>query len=186
MYAEKIKDILDDIENKEIDVAGGSVVGMTLSTVNSLIIYIANLTIGKKKYEDVQDRVKEILIKAENLKSQALESIDNDVKILEEILHTYKNRKENFTDYQNACIKGTDFALEVIEIACKTLELSNEISKVGNRMLASDFKICKYYAKASIEAAKENYFINLNSIEEDEIKETYNKKFKQILSEYGE
>ena len=63
MYGEKIKPILEDLENKDIDVAGGGVVGIVLSSVNSLIRYIANLTLGKKKYEDVQDKIKEILEK---------------------------------------------------------------------------------------------------------------------------
>ena len=48
MYNDKIKHILEDLENKDIDIAGGSVVGMVLSTINSLITYIANLTVGKK------------------------------------------------------------------------------------------------------------------------------------------
>ena len=61
MYSEKIEDILNDLENKELEIAGGSVVGIVLSTVNSLIKYIANLTIGKKNYMDVQDRVQELL-----------------------------------------------------------------------------------------------------------------------------
>ena len=67
MYFEKMNPILNDLENKEIEIAGGSVVGIVLSTINSLITYISNLTIGKKKYEDVQDKVKDILLQAEYL-----------------------------------------------------------------------------------------------------------------------
>ena len=51
MYYEKLIPILSDLENKEIEIAGGSVVGMNLATINSLIKYISNLTLGKKKYE---------------------------------------------------------------------------------------------------------------------------------------
>ena len=184
MYSEKIKQILEDIENKEIDVAGGSAVGIILSTVNSLIKYIANLTVGKKKYEDVQEKIKEIIDESEKLKKQALDSIDKDVLVLENLLNTYKKRNENKKEYQEACIQATEFSLEVIKIAYKTLELSNEISKVGNKMLASDFNICKYFSKASIEAAKENYFINFNSIENEETKQSVNEKYLEILNRY--
>ena len=48
MYNEKLNPILNDLENKDIEIAGGSVVGMVLSTINSLIKYIANLTVDKK------------------------------------------------------------------------------------------------------------------------------------------
>lgn len=184
MYAEKIEDILQDLENKELEIAGGSVVGMILSTVNSLIKYIANLTIGKKNYADVQEQVKQILQEAENLKRKAMLSIDKDKEVLEKMLLTYKNRKEEPLTYQQACREAVEFALEVVEIAYKTLELSKEIAKVGNKMLASDFKICEYYSEASIKASKENYFINYNSIEDAQYKEKINNEYLKILDKY--
>ena len=184
MYFEKIEDILDDLENKELEIAGGSVVGIILSTVNSLIIYISNLTIGKKRYIDVQDQVQEILGQANILKLKSMKSIDKDKEILEKILSTYKNKKENPDEYELACKEAVEFALEVVEIAYKTLELSNKISEVGNKMLASDFNICKYYAEASIKASKENYLINFKSIEDNNYKDEVNKRYLGISKKY--
>jgi len=184
MYSKKVEDILNDIENKELEIAGGSVVGIILSTVNSLIKYIANLTIGKKSYVEVQKQVEEIKDIAEELKRISMSSIDKDKEILEEILLAYKTRKENPQQYQKVCIEAVEFAIEVVEVAYKTLELSEQIAKVGNKMLASDFKICRYYSEASIKASKENYFINYNSLEESTIKENLNKKYIQIIEKY--
>ena len=184
MYSEKIEDILQDLENKELEIAGGSVVGMILSTVNSLIKYIANLTIGKKNYIYVEEQVKQILQAAEELKKKSMLSIDKDKEVLEKILISYKNRKEEPENYQQVCKEAVEFALEVVEIAYKTLELSKEIAKVGNRMLASDFKICEYYSIASIQASKENYFINYNSISNEEDKEKLNNEYLKILDKY--
>ena len=183
MYFEKMNPILNDIENKEIEIAGGSVVGIVLSTINSLITYISNLTIGKKKYEDVQDKVKDILLQAENLKEKSLKAIDKDKEILEEILEAYKLRKENIQNYQQVCKKAVDFCMEVVHIADKTLKLSDEISKVGNRMLASDFKICKYYSIASVQSAMENVYINLKSIEDEAFTKQIEDECKDILEE---
>lgn len=168
MYLEKMQPILGDLENKEIEVAGGSVVGIVLSTINSLIKYIANLTVGKKKYEDVQDKIKEILGEAEKLKNKSLQSIDKDKEILEEILKAYKTKKENEQKYQEVCKRATDFCMQVVYIAESTLKLTKEISKVGNKMLESDFKICKYYAIASVQAAIENVYINVKALNDEE------------------
>ena len=184
MYYEKIENILKDIENKELEIAGGSVVGINLSITNSLIIYIANLTIGKKNYQDVQDKVIEILEEAKILKTQSLKSIDKDKEVLENILLGYKNRKESPEEYQKICKEAVDFALEVIELAYKTLNLSCQISKVGNKMLSSDFKICKYYAEASVNASKENLYINLNSIDDEEYKKQINENYENIIKKY--
>lgn len=170
MYKEKLNDILNDIENKEVDIAGGAIVGMVLSITNSLIKYISNLTVGKKKYLDVQDKVNEILVDAENLKKQTLNIIDKDKDILEKILDAYKLRKENYDNYIKVNKEAVDFCIEVLKLAFETLKLAREISKVGNRMLASDFKICAYYSYASVESAIVNVEINLNSIEDEDYK----------------
>ena len=182
MYYEKMNPILTDLEDKELEIAGGSVVGMVLSTVNSLIKYIANLTLNKKKYEDVQDKIKEILDKAENLKIESLQAIDKDKEILEEILKAYKIRKEDEEQYQIVCKQATEFCMKVLYIANDTLKLSEDISKVGNRMLESDFKICKYYSIASIQSAIENVYINLKGVTDEKYTEDVENKCKTILN----
>lgn len=181
MYNDKMKPILEDLENKDIDIAGGSVVGMVLSTINSLITYIANLTVGKKNYEDVQDKIKDILEKAQDLKNKSLDAIDEDKMILEEILQAYKIKNENEEKYQEVCRKSTDFCMYVVDIASKTLKLSEDISRFGNRMLASDFKICKYYALASVWSSIENVYINVKYVKDEEYKNSIEEKCKAIL-----
>lgn len=181
MYYEKMNSILNDIENREIEIAGGSVVGIVLSTINSLIKYISNLTLDKKNYENVQENIKVIIEKTEELKEKALETIDNDKEILEEILKAYKLRKENSINYQQVCKKAVNFCMDVVNIANETLKLSDEISKVGNKMLSSDFKICKYYSIASVQSAMENVYINLKAVEDEEYTNRIESKCKEIL-----
>lgn len=176
MYNEKLKPILEDLENKELEIAGGSVVGMVLATTNSLINYICNLTIGKKKYEDVQDEVLKIKEEAENIKKQALSTIDKDKEILEKILNSYKSRKDKPEEYEKTCKESVEFCLTVTENAVETLKLADRISKVGNRMLSSDFEICKLYATASIKASIVNVKINLDSIKDEEYKKQIEEK----------
>ena len=183
MYKEKLEPILDDLENKDIEIAGGSVVGMNLAIINSLIKYISNLTIGKKKYEDVQDEVKSILLEAKILKTDSLHVIDQDKVVLEKILDAYKKRKENEEQYQFVCRESVEFCMKVLNIAFSTLKLSNRISKVGNKMLSSDFKISKYYAFASVKSAIVNVEINLDSLKNEKYKEEIKEKYNNILEE---
>ncbi len=183
MYKDKINDILLDLENKEIDIAGGAVVGMVLSITNSLIKYISNLTIGKKKYVDVQEEVKNILFDAEELKQNTLKIIDKDKEILEEILSAYKLRKENMENYNNVNKKAVEFCMQVVEMAFETLKLTERISKVGNKMLASDFKVCASYSFASVESAIVNVNINLDSVNSDIYKHEVKNKCDIILKE---
>ena len=96
LYNEKLKPILEDLESPEIELAGGSTVGMILSITNSLIIYICNLTIGKKKYEDVQDEVIRIKNEATKIKEIALKVIDEDTRVL--IIEPYGDKYEELCE----------------------------------------------------------------------------------------
>ena len=179
-YNEKLKPVLDDLESKEVEIAGGSAVGMILSITNSLIGYICNLTIGKKNYESVQEEVVNIKKEVDELKKETLIIIDKDKEVLEKILGGYKIRKENPEEFERINKEAVIFCLDVTKNAFETLKLADRISKVGNRMLSSDFEICKDYAFASIKASIVNVKINLKSIQNEEFKNDIEKRYNEI------
>ena len=182
-HKEKIKPILDDLEDKEIEFAGGSVVGMMLSITNSLIHYICNLTIGKKKYAEVEEEVLAIKEKAIRLRNEALAIIDQDQQVLEKILAGYKKRKEEPEFYEKANREGVEFCVQVTKKGIETLKLVEQISKVGNRMLASDFQISNIYAFASVEASIVNIEVNLKPMKDEEFKKEIKKIYTQDYEE---
>ena len=179
LYNEKIKPILNDLENPKIELAGGSTVGMVLSITNSLIGYICNLSLGKKGYESVEEEILKIKNENEILKNENLKVIDEDSNVLDKILKTYKNRKENPKEYEKACKIGVNFCLDVTKRAAKTLELACKLEKIGNRLLASDFEICKNYAFSSVKSSIVNVKINLKSIYDETYTKNINKKYEE-------
>ena len=183
MYKEKMLPILEDIENSKVEVAGGAVVGIILSEVNSLVKYICNLTIGKKKYLDVEEEVIKISKKAEELKIKSLEVIDKDSIVLEEVLKYYKVREENETQYEKANKNAVEFCMDVTYLALDTLKLVKRISEIGNKMLKSDFKICSYYAFSSVESSIVNVEINLEAVKDEIYKKEKQKEYMEILGE---
>ena len=183
MYYEKIDDILVDLEEKDVPLAGGSTIGIVLSVTNSLVKYIANLTIGKKKYISVENDVIKISKNAETLKQRAKSVIDKDVEVLDNLLLAYKNRKGSEKDYENSCKKATEFSLEVAELSIDTLNVVDEIFKIGNKMLKSDFEICVYYAYAALEASIVNIKVNLNSVDDTNFKNSIEEKYKKMTKD---
>lgn len=183
MYYEKLIPILSDLESKDVEIAGGSVVSMVLSIVDALIDYICNLTKDKKNYENVREEVIKIKKESEDLRKKSLEAIDQDEKILKEILEGYKKRKEEPEKLEEISQKSAEFCLSVTENALNTLKLSKRISKVGNRMLSSDFKICIMYAYTSVEASIENVKINVASIKDEAYKKAITEKYEKLYEE---
>lgn len=182
MYKDTSVDIfLEDLADKEVEMGGGSLIGLNLASVCSLICYIANLTIGKKKYINVQKEAQNILDEATSLKELTVELIDKDKEVLEEILMTYKLREEAKEEYEEALVKAVDFSLEVLEKSVEVLNLVNRISKIGNLMLVSDFEIGAYMAYAAVESSVTNVKINLMNIEDENYVEKMKNKYLDVL-----
>lgn len=184
MYKDtSIEMFLDDLENSDVQMGGGSLIGYNLASVCSLICYIANLTIGKKRYIDVEDEAKEILGRAQELKEYSLSLIDEDKKMLEEILATYKLRNENKEEYENVCLRAADFSFETLEKSIEVLKLTKDISKIGNLMLVSDFEISAYMSYSCVEASVTNIKINLLNIEDENYSEKMKNKYLNKLED---
>lgn len=183
MYYEKLMPILADLESKDTEIAGGSVVPMVLSIVNALIDYICNLTKDKKNYQNVKEEVLKIKEECEELRRNTLNAIDQDEKILKEILAAYKKRNEEPEMLDEVSKKSAEFCIEVTENALNTLKLAKRISQVGNRMLSSDFKICTMYAYTSVEAGIENVKINVESIKDEAYKNILTEKYKKLYED---
>lgn len=171
-----------DLQDKQVNMGGGSLIALNIATINSLIQYIANLTIGKQKYQQNEFEVMQILDASKKIQEIMLNSIDRDSEILKKILDTYKQRKIDRVAYINACKEATDFGVFVLEKSYDTLCLVNKISKIGNTNLVSDFEIAMYYSDASVKASITNIKINLKSIDDDKYKEDTYQKCKDILS----
>lgn len=73
-------------------------------------------------------------------------------------------RKTNPDEFEKASKAGVLFCKDVMDKAIQTVELSERIAKVGNKMLSSDFEISKKYAISSVEASIVNIEINLKFV----------------------
>ena len=184
MYKDvSIESFLNDLADKEVEMGGGSLIGLNLASVCALIEYIANLTLGKKKYMSVQDEVKVILEEARRLKEDSLEIIDKDKEILEEILLTYKLKEEAKDEYDKTLIKAVDFSFDVLNKSIEVLKLALKISKIGNLMLVSDFEICANTSYNAAENSVTNIKINLLNLEDENYIEKCKNRYLKILDE---
>ena len=73
--------------------------------------------------------------------------------------------------------------MQVTKKGIETLKLVEQISKVGNRMLASDFQISNIYAFASVEASIVNIEVNLKPMKDEEFKKEIKKIYTQDYEE---
>ncbi len=176
MYPEgTINEFLNDLGSKNSIPGGGSAAALAGAMTAAVVSFISNLTVGKEKYKDVEPEAKEILEKANSLKEELVKMVDEDSEILREILDTYKKGdKEKLLAVSKNAVK---FSMDMTKKCVDVMELSLHISKIGNRMLASDFEVAAFIGDAAVNSAIANVKINLKSIKDEDyvsqIKEEY-------------
>lgn len=104
MYVEgKFKEYIDDLASGKPAPGGGSGAAAVGALGTALLSMVANFTIGKKKYADVEQEMQEILNKSKKLRSRCERLIDEDVAAYSCVSAAYSMPKE--TDEQKTGAK---------------------------------------------------------------------------------
>ena len=154
---------------------GGSVAAHAAELAASLGQMICNISIGKKKYLDVEPRLVEIKGELERLGARLRELVSIDAESFEAVLAAYRLPKET-TDEQAARKEAVRSAgraavytpLETAERASEVLGLLAEVGKIGNQNAFSDVTVGAQLASLVVRGAFYNVGVNLEMLEDAE------------------
>jgi glutamate formiminotransferase/formiminotetrahydrofolate cyclodeaminase len=157
---------------------GGSAGAYAGAMGAALVAMVAGLTIGKKKYAEVEAEMQAVRVMAEKLRADLTQAVDDDSASFEVLMATFKLPKE--TDEQKetrnsaiiqATLNAAHIPLHVSENAVKVMELALKCAKDGNVNAISDSLSGFAMARASLTAAGYNVRININSLEDKSVGE---------------
>lgn len=150
---------------------GGSAGACAGAMGAALVAMVAGVTIGKKKYADVEAEMQAIRVVAENLRVELTQAVDDDAASFEVLMAKFKMPKD--TDEQKsarevaitqATLNAAHIPLHVAEHAVKVMELALKCAKHGLQSAISDAASGFAMARASLTAAAYNVRININSL----------------------
>ena len=154
---------------------GGSVAALNAGLAAGLTEMVANLTIGKKGYEAVEEEMKDIARKAAGLRKKLTAAIDRDAEAYSEVMAAFKlpratDREKELRKLaiQKAFKQAALVPLEVANNAVKVLSLAGRAVNGGNKNAVTDGVVAAMNARTAALAALYNVKINLSSIEDDE------------------
>ncbi|UCF12054.1 MAG: cyclodeaminase/cyclohydrolase family protein, partial [Thermoplasmatales archaeon] len=174
----KVGDFLSELASDSPAPGGGSVAALAGSLGTALSSMVCNLTIGKEKYADVQQEIKDTLKKSEQLGKELIKLIDEDTEAFNDVIKAFKMPKE--TDEQKekrkqAIQKGYKTAakvpLETAKTCEKILDIAMVVAKKGNKNSITDAAVSALMAQAGVKSAILNIKINLGSIKDDKFVE---------------
>ena len=184
----KLSNFLDELASNSPTPGGGSVAALAGALGAALISMVGNLTVGKKKYEDVEEDIKKIISSSEKLRYELSQLIEEDVKVFNNFMATYKMPKETEDEkkmrtekIQEALIKAAKVPLRVAYKCLDILNLSKEVAEKGNANVVSDAGVAVLMAEAALESAILNVKINLRMIKDEKVRTELSSSIKEIL-----
>jgi len=165
---------LDALAGSTPTPGGGSAAALGGALGAALAGMVANLTIGRKKYAEVEDEMRAVRERAEVLRAELAGLIRKDAASYDTFMLALRLPKE--TDEQKAArreamgaaaVVTTEVPIEVMRAAVEVMELARVVVEKGNRNAASDGAVAALFARAAIRAADMNVRINLPSIRDE-------------------
>jgi len=151
---------------------------------------VGNLTLGKKKYEAVEDDIKRILVKAEELQKSLLQLVEKDAEVFEPLSKAYglprdteEEKKTREEVLENALKLACSVPVEIMEKCMEAIELHEELANKGTKIAISDVGVGVLFCRSALEGASLNVFINTKLMKNREYAEMMNEKTERMLSE---
>lgn len=160
-------------------------IGMALGNM------VGSLTVGKKKYADVEADIIALKEKATALQADFLRLVEADAEAFEPLAKAYGMPRETEEEkaekarvmaivLKDACA----VPMEIMEKCCEAIELIVEFGAKGSKLAISDAGVGAAFCKAALQGASLNVYINTKSMADREYAEELNKKADAMLEKY--
>jgi len=167
-------DFLDRLASGDPTPGGGSASAYSAAMAASLVAMVGRLTVGKKRYADVEADMWPLIEEAIELQSLMREAVIKDAAAYEAYMkarrlpqETEQQKSERINAIQAASINAAEVPLEVARTALHILSLAVRAAELGNVNAVSDAGTGGALARAAIRGAGLNVRINLLGMEKE-------------------
>ena len=183
-----LKEFAELLASKAPTPGGGGAAALTGALGIALCSMAGNLTLGRKKYADVEADVLRMLEKGESLRERLLALIDKDAEMFAPLAEAYSVPKDNpdrDAILENATMGACTAPMEILRLCCECVELLEEMLEKGSKMLVSDVGCGALCCRAAIDSAALNVFINTKSLKNREEAEKLENEVDRLTAEYS-
>lgn len=189
---ETIANFLDGLASSAPTPGGGGAAAISGAMGAALVSMVCNLTIGKKKYIEVEADLKDVLAKSEALRGQLTGMIADDVEAFDAVMGAYglpKNTDEEkaarAAKIQEALKVATDVPLACCRLCRQVIDLAEVVAEKGNLNVISDAGVAVLSAYAGLRSAALNVYVNAKGLDDRAFAEERLRELEGLLGEAG-
>jgi len=171
--AQEKTDFLDELASGAPTPGGGSASAYSAAMGAGLVAMVARLTVGRKKYAEVDEAMQEVLNEAEELRAKLTQAVDVDAASFEAIMAAFKLPKGTEDEkaarsqkIQEATLYASQVPLQTARDAVRVMDLALQVARMGNTNAITDSASGAAMARAALTSAGYNVRINLSSLKD--------------------
>jgi len=169
---------------------GGSVAALAGALAASLAHMVAGLTINRKKYAEVQDKVTAVQEVAATLSQQLTDAINEDAAAFESVMAAFRSKdlseNEKETQIQQATMNAGEVPLRVARLSYEAAQLAAEMARIGNVNAVTDATAGVLLAHAAVETAALNVKINATNIDNKQLVASWQEELAMLQQDMAE
>ena len=148
--------------------AMGGAIGMALSNM------VGNLTVGKKKYADVEEEVKELLEKGSAIIEDLKTLVDQDAEVFGPLAKAYSLPKSTPEEaahkekvMEECSVQACSVPMEIMRKSFAGIKIHERMGEIGSKLAISDVGCGVVFLKAALLSGQLNVLINLGAIKNE-------------------
>lgn len=179
----------DALASKAPVPGGGGASALVGALGVALCSMVGNLTLGRKKYADVEADVIVMLEKGKVLQDKLLVLIEKDAEAFGPLAEAYSIPKEDpkrAEIMEKNLVAACAAPLDMMRCCCEAIELLEEMLQKGSVMLVSDVGVGAALCGAALKGASLNIYINTKSMTDRENADRINGETDDMLEKYAQ
>jgi len=159
---------------------GGSAAAFAGAMGAALVAMVARLTVGKKRFTEVEERMQEIIARADLLRDTLHKAVAHDAQAFDSVMAALQMPKKSEQEkavrkeaIERATHGAAEVPLQVCRDAVEVLSLAAEVAVKGNQNALSDAGSAGAMANACLQAAALNVKINAGNVSDREAAQTW-------------
>jgi formiminotetrahydrofolate cyclodeaminase len=187
LYELTVKEFILTTASKEPVPGGGSVSALCGSLSASLAKMVAGLTVGKKNYEAVNDKMQEVVEKMPAFIDRLMQAIQEDSNSFDTVMAAFRLPKD--TEEQKAARRdaincatksAAEVPLKTAQMVAETFDTLAFVAENGNKNAMSDIAVATMLARTAVFGALYNVKINLSGLPDDDYKKETQKEVERL------
>ncbi|MBO5556156.1 MAG: cyclodeaminase/cyclohydrolase family protein [Oscillospiraceae bacterium] len=148
---------------------------------------VGALTVGKAKYATVEEDLRALMARAEDLRQRLLRCVEKDAEAFEPLSRAYAIPKDDpeREETMERCLRTAAAApLEILDLCCEAIELQREFADKGSALAVSDAATGVVFCWSAMYGAAVNVKVNTKAMKDRTFADTINAHVDAQMAKY--